>query len=105
MQADALQPLSDTNSTSLIEESKHWSHETLAEVTEFLQMDVSPIYSLAAFPTNLTDIGRSQAPDRLLSVLQYLRSKYSYCFWCGAQYSSAQEMTEQCPGSTEDEHD
>lgn len=44
MQADALQPLSDTKeSVSLAQEPKHWRRETLAEVTEFLQMNVRPI--------------------------------------------------------------
>jgi len=45
------------------------------------------------------------APERLAEVIKYLRSKHHYCFWCGAQYKSAEEMGEQCPGTEEDDHD
>ena len=47
----------------------------------------------------------SQAQDRLTLVLDYLRRKYAYCFWCGTQYEDAEDMENSCPGPDEDAHD
>ncbi|KAH7229124.1 Nop14-like family-domain-containing protein [Fusarium oxysporum] len=41
--------------------------------------------------------------ERLKSVLEYLREKHQYCFWCKMAYPDA-EM-EGCPGLTEEDHD
>ena len=46
-----------------------------------------------------------QAPQRLEQVLDYLRNTYHYCFWCGTQYASVEELAAECPGLTEEEHD
>jgi len=43
--------------------------------------------------------------NRLTEVLDYLRTKHLYCFWCGARYKNKKEMEEQCPGIEESEHD
>ncbi|KAJ7742436.1 hypothetical protein DFH07DRAFT_869980 [Mycena maculata] len=48
---------------------------------------------------------RLHAPDRLQLVLAYLRDNYAYCFWCGTQYESQEEMDSQCPGEDEEAHD
>ncbi|KAK4565346.1 hypothetical protein LTR86_003963 [Recurvomyces mirabilis] len=40
--------------------------------------------------------------DRLGKILEELREKWQYCFWCKYRYPN-QEM-EGCPGTTEDEH-
>ncbi|KAI1030823.1 hypothetical protein LB503_012306 [Fusarium chuoi] len=41
--------------------------------------------------------------ERLKSVLEYLREKHHYCFWCKMVYPDP-EM-EGCPGLTEEDHD
>ncbi|KAM0251376.1 hypothetical protein ACHAP5_001685 [Fusarium lateritium] len=41
--------------------------------------------------------------ERLRRVVEYLREKHQYCFWCKMAYSDA-EM-EGCPGLTEEDHD
>ncbi|KAI9662483.1 MAG: hypothetical protein M1821_008650 [Bathelium mastoideum] len=41
--------------------------------------------------------------SRLQNLIEYLRKKYQYCFWCKYQYPD--EAMEGCPGLTEDEHD
>ena len=46
-----------------------------------------------------------QAQDRLTLVLDYLRRKYAYCFWCGTQYEDAEDMENNCPGPDEDAND
>ncbi|KAK3487377.1 hypothetical protein B0T13DRAFT_539620 [Neurospora crassa] len=44
------------------------------------------------------------SPDeRLRRLVQYMRNKHHYCFWCKAKYDDA-EM-DGCPGLTEEEHD
>jgi hypothetical protein len=40
----------------------------------------------------------------LEECLAYLRSTYSYCYYCGARYNDAQDLQESCPGLTEDDH-
>ncbi|KAF9535093.1 hypothetical protein CPB83DRAFT_843457 [Crepidotus variabilis] len=96
MQQDALQPLnkedgdgdhaglnSKVNSSS-VPQVDQFSPEILEEVVQFLRL---------------------QAQDRLYLVLSYLRDKHAYCFWCGVEYESQDDMKAQCPGSDEDDHD
>ncbi|KAK5131416.1 hypothetical protein LTR08_000952 [Meristemomyces frigidus] len=40
--------------------------------------------------------------ERLESIIEELRGKYNYCFWCKYRYPD--ETLEGCPGLTEDEH-
>ncbi|KAK4997046.1 hypothetical protein LTR66_003472 [Elasticomyces elasticus] len=42
------------------------------------------------------------AKDRLAKIVEYLRERYHYCFWCKHRYTD-EEMSE-CPGVTEDVH-
>lgn len=46
-----------------------------------------------------------QAKDRLELVLDYLRGRYAYCFWCGTQYDNQEDMEANCPGEDEEAHD
>jgi hypothetical protein len=48
---------------------------------------------------------RLRAQDRLTTIIAYLRDRYAYCFWCGAQYSDQNEMADLCPGEEEESHD
>lgn len=41
--------------------------------------------------------------ERLRRLVEYLRERYHYCFWCKFRYPD--EGMEDCPGVTEDEHD
>jgi len=45
--------------------------------------------------------------ERLSKLLEYLRTKYHYCFWCKFQYhdESMEDDGAKCPGLTEDDHD
>ncbi|CAG8796465.1 6096_t:CDS:2, partial [Racocetra fulgida] len=43
--------------------------------------------------------------EKLDSILKYMREKYNYCFWCGCEYSSVEELEQLCPGIEEDDHD
>jgi len=98
MQADALEPLepldddddknlplpklkaADSNEPS----SPPLPPERIEEVAQFLNLN--PV-------------------ERLDRVLQYLSMEYHYCFWCGTEYKSSDEMQEECPGPDEDMHD
>ncbi|KAF9164086.1 hypothetical protein DFQ26_001827 [Actinomortierella ambigua] len=37
-------------------------------------------------------------------VVDYLRAKHAYCFWCHAQYDDQTDLQEHCPGTSEDDH-
>lgn len=41
--------------------------------------------------------------ERLRRLVEYLRERWRYCFWCKCQYPD--EGLEGCPGATEDDHD
>ena len=43
-------------------------------------------------------------PTRLGLMLSYLRREYAYCFWCGCQYDSQEELSKECPGEAESDH-
>ncbi|KAG7445834.1 uncharacterized protein BT62DRAFT_980829 [Guyanagaster necrorhizus] len=85
MQSDALQPLDDVTDQDqkAVAADPEFSPETLEESAQFLRL---------------------QAQDRLELVLSYLRDQYWYCFWCGTQYHSHDEMSNDCPGPEEDDH-
>lgn len=45
-------------------------------------------------------------PEEQLSfVLDYLRSKYCYCVWCGVKYEDDDDMYANCPGTEKDDHE
>ncbi|KAI0721874.1 hypothetical protein C8T65DRAFT_565447 [Cerioporus squamosus] len=92
MQADALRPLKSSLDDVDADDSAEkpelrkspYSEEELQEAVQFLKLG---------------------AQDRLTLVLDYLRRKYAYCFWCGTQYEDAEDMENNCPGPDEDAHD
>ncbi|OSC99170.1 hypothetical protein PYCCODRAFT_1395626 [Trametes coccinea BRFM310] len=92
MQADALRPLKssleDVDGDDGVEKAEAraspYSEEDLEEARQFLRLNPR---------------------DRLTLVLDYLRRKYAYCFWCGTQYDDQEDMEKNCPGPEEDAHD
>ncbi|KAJ7368146.1 hypothetical protein DFH08DRAFT_830517 [Mycena albidolilacea] len=89
MAADALQPIGgpdddDAKAAAVVPTSTEFSSDVLEETAHFLRL---------------------HAPDRLKLVLSYLRDNYAYCFWCGSQYDTAEDMANECPGEDEDSHD
>ncbi|KAI0356638.1 hypothetical protein OH77DRAFT_1436266 [Trametes cingulata] len=96
MQADALRPLKssledvddDGGGGGAAEKAElrksPYSEEELEEALQFLRLNPQ---------------------DRLTLVLDYLRRKYAYCFWCGTQYDDQEDMEKNCPGPDEDAHD
>ncbi|KAK0231100.1 hypothetical protein IW262DRAFT_1445328 [Armillaria fumosa] len=85
MQSDALQPFDDVTDQDqkAVAADPEFSPETLEESAQYLRL---------------------QAQDRLELILAYLRDRYLYCFWCGTQYHSHDEMSNECPGPDEDDH-
>ncbi len=108
MQADALQPLpsleDDTPTASKKAERRpiSYSEEDVKEAVQFLRLNVSIFHF--RFKQPILRLSLTQANDRLELVLDYLRRRYSYCFWCGTQYEDAEDMENNCPGVDEDDH-
>ncbi|KAI4181859.1 MAG: hypothetical protein L6R41_006357 [Letrouitia leprolyta] len=50
----------------------------------------------------LEEFNELEPAERLRKMVEYLRVKWRYCFWCKFQYSD--KALEGCPGLTEDEH-
>ncbi|KAB8230164.1 putative G-patch domain protein [Aspergillus alliaceus] len=51
----------------------------------------------------LDEFNALEPGERLIRVVQYLREKHRYCFWCKYRYET--EEMEGCPGVTEEDHD
>ncbi|KAL8784470.1 MAG: hypothetical protein Q9213_003941 [Squamulea squamosa] len=50
----------------------------------------------------LEEFNRLDPAERLRRMVEYLREKWRYCFWCKFQYPDA--IMDGCPGLTEEEH-
>ncbi|XP_046742568.1 G patch domain-containing protein 11 [Diprion similis] len=44
------------------------------------------------------------ASEKLEILTKYLRDKYFYCIWCGAAYDDVDDLRDNCPGNTRDDH-
>lgn len=42
--------------------------------------------------------------EKLEILTKYLRKKYFYCIWCGAAYNDDDDLRENCPGNTRNDH-
>jgi Domain of unknown function (DUF4187)/G-patch domain len=51
----------------------------------------------------LDDFDKLGSAEKLQMVVQYLRERWYYCFWCKHRYEDSK--MEGCPGTTEDDHD
>jgi hypothetical protein len=128
IRADALQPLVDDDDDALVVASSpkntdfnsesHLPPKWIDDAAQFLRLNVSehnlrPVRGCCLtraplfFPLLLGNslITCDKPAERLQRILQYLRAEYHYCFWCGTQYKSSDEMQEECPGPEEDIHD
>jgi hypothetical protein len=90
MAADALLPV-----TSLDQDEDADDSETPTTVEQFPQEVIEEAVCFL----------RLGPRDRLKLLLDYLRGKYSYCFWCGTQYEDVIDLEQNCPGPEEDDHD
>ncbi|XP_016978369.1 G patch domain-containing protein 11 [Drosophila rhopaloa] len=44
-------------------------------------------------------------PSEQLGLLTgYMRTAYSFCYWCGTHYEDAEDLSTNCPGPTRDDH-
>ncbi|GES56962.1 G-patch domain protein [Aspergillus terreus] len=51
----------------------------------------------------LDEFNALEPGERLARIVQYLREKHRYCFWCKYRYET--DEMEGCPGVTEEDHD
>ncbi|CEP11824.1 hypothetical protein [Parasitella parasitica] len=86
-----LKPPPPPPSTEPAEEEEQEEKETEETEAKYSEQDVESLKSLP-----LT--------DQLAKLNDYLRETYFYCFWCRAKYSDKQDLDENCPGTTEDDH-
>lgn len=42
--------------------------------------------------------------EKLETITKYLRDKYFYCIWCGTAYDDRDDLRDNCPGNTRNEH-
>ncbi|KAK8789948.1 hypothetical protein WA158_006728 [Blastocystis sp. Blastoise] len=46
----------------------------------------------------------SDIKSYLVKILMYLRQTYHYCFYCGIEFSSEEDMKNNCPGISKEDH-
>lgn len=54
---------------------------------------------------NLYDLEYLDLMDRLKEIVNYIRVTHYYCIWCGSAFDSIDELNQQCPGRTREDHD
>lgn len=74
--------------------------EVITQVREFLHQPVRVFLSSLALRSF-----KMKVRERLQRVLHYMREKYYFCFWCGAEYKNKEDLEISCPGITEEDHD
>lgn len=42
--------------------------------------------------------------EKLDILTKYLRKKYFYCIWCGLKFNDEDDLRDDCPGSTRNDH-
>lgn len=42
--------------------------------------------------------------EKLEILTTYLRKKYHYCIWCGMKYDDEEDLRDNCPGATRNDH-
>ncbi|XP_065202472.1 G patch domain-containing protein 11 [Planococcus citri] len=42
--------------------------------------------------------------EKLNNITSYLRNTYYYCIWCSVKYNDEDDLKNECPGRTRDEH-
>jgi hypothetical protein len=53
----------------------------------------------------LGDLSVDEVRARLAALVDYLRSRYFYCVFCGAEYEDEEDLARSCPGPGEEDHD
>jgi hypothetical protein len=115
MRADALEPLSSLvddeedrpkRGATSVNSEVILTENIITQAGDFLNLNVrSHIVSLTSYEICLILFYDFQARERLAKVILYLRDVYSFCFWCGLQYESKEEMDRDCPGEDKEAHD
>ncbi|CAG9535941.1 unnamed protein product [Cercopithifilaria johnstoni] len=54
---------------------------------------------------NTDELSENEIVERLSELTNYLYATHYYCFWCGAQYDSKEELENGCPGRTREDHE
>jgi len=92
MRYDLHQSLSKLPSYDDPDEDEQYKHALGTEEEELEEDD-----------PELDEFNALEPAIRLAKLVEYLREKHNYCFWCKHQYPDAK--MEGCPGLTEDDHD
>ncbi|TMW50070.1 hypothetical protein DOY81_004880 [Sarcophaga bullata] len=42
--------------------------------------------------------------EKLEMLTNYIRTSYLFCYWCGVRYNNEEDLNDNCPGLTKDDH-
>lgn len=58
----------------------------------------------AQIDTELQLFNEEPLDTKLSKLSRHLRANFNYCFWCGVQYDSPEDLFANCPGECESDH-
>ncbi|KAF8313044.1 hypothetical protein DL93DRAFT_2059484 [Clavulina sp. PMI_390] len=105
MRRDALQQANDDGEDSFVGRPFSSNRKGTDDGEPDYDADISSLEFTSEQVAEAREFLNLSAKERLERVLEYLRDKYAYCFWCGTQYDSQEDMVGSCPGKEEDAHD
>ncbi|KAL8766254.1 MAG: hypothetical protein Q9209_006919 [Squamulea sp. 1 TL-2023] len=82
--------------------SRNTAYDSLDEGTQDRQAWGTMEEEVEVEDAEMEEFNRLEPAERLRRLVEYLREKWKYCFWCKFQYPD--ETMDGCPGVTEDEH-
>lgn len=53
----------------------------------------------------IEELEEEELTTRLGSIVEYLKTTHYYCHWCGSKFDNEKELSDQCPGTTREDHD
>lgn len=72
---------------------------------DFWQSTQAELKLAAALSGEQIEPDPEEEAETLLAITEHLRTKYFYCHWCGCRYDDKDELEEECPGNSAEDHE
>ncbi|KAG9292861.1 hypothetical protein G9A89_016223 [Geosiphon pyriformis] len=79
--------------------------EIKEQVEKIIEIDNSSEESEEKIDEDKEEFEQLEDIEKRDQIIAYLRHQHYYCFWCGSEYANSEELDQECPGTTEEDHD
>lgn len=73
------------------------------QVLEHYELSIDPAEEPGDGETGIV-VGFTDDEELLRKVTAYLRETHFYCQWCGVEYNDEEDLSQECPGDTREDH-